>query len=82
MPGAKMGLVDYISRNSFNKAKKFSSYDEHLLVATQTKIRDSFKHLIQNKTRTVQKLNDILKLHLPSLINSANRAANTYFNTQ
>ena len=40
MPGAKMGLVDYISRNPFDRAKKISTYDKHFVVATISKIRD------------------------------------------
>ena len=34
LPGAKIGLVDYISRNSYQPAKSISKYDEELLVAT------------------------------------------------
>ena len=66
-----MGLVDYISRNPFAKAKNVSAYNENFVVATISKIRDSFKHLIQNKRHIVQKFNRILKLHSPSY--SANR---------
>ena len=33
MRGAKMGLVDYISRHTNQKAKKVSAYDEELIVA-------------------------------------------------
>ena len=43
-----MGHADYISRNLFAKANKVSSYDEHFVVATISKIRDSFKHVIEN----------------------------------
>ena len=66
MPGAKLGLVDYKSRNPFAKAKKISTYDEYFVVATISKIRNSMKHLIRNKQNTIQKLDSILKLHLPS----------------
>ena len=66
MPGAKRGLVDYISRNSFTKAKKFSACDKYFVVETISKVRNSFKQLIRNKMHTVQKFNRILKLHLPS----------------
>ena len=66
MPGAKMGLVDYISRNPFARAKKVSTYDEHFVVATISKIRNSMKSLIKNKQNALQKLNSILKLHSPS----------------
>ena len=66
MPGAKMGLVDYISRNPFARAKKISTYDEHFVVATISKIRDSMKHLIVNKHTATKKFKSILKLNLPS----------------
>ena len=66
MPRAKMGLVDYISRNPYARAKKISTYDEHFVVATITKIRDSMKHLITNKQNATKKFSSILKLHLPS----------------
>ena len=66
MPGAKMGLVDYISRNPFARAKKISTYYEHFVVATISKIRNSMKSLIKNKQNALQKLNSILKLHSPS----------------
>ena len=56
MTGAKMGLVDYISRNPFARAKKLSTYDEHFVVATISKFRDSMKHLILNKQTAAEKL--------------------------
>ena len=71
MTGAKMGVVDFISRNTFAKAKIVSSYDENFVVATISKIWDSFTQLIQSKTHTVQKLNGILKLDSTS--HSSNR---------
>ena len=61
-----MGLVDYISRNPFAQAKKVSIYDEHFVLATISKSRDSMKHIIQNKQKTLQKPNSILKVHLPT----------------
>ena len=65
MPGAKMGLVDFISRNPFARAKKISTYDEHFVVATISKIRDSMKHLIINKQTATKKFKSILKSNLP-----------------
>ena len=65
MPGAKMGLVDYISRNPFARAKKISAYDEHFVVATISKIRDSMKQLIINKQTATKKFKSILKSKLP-----------------
>ena len=67
MPGAKMGLVDYISRNPFARANKISSYDEHFVVSTISKIRDSMKHLIINRQTATKKFKNILKSNLPSL---------------
>ena len=45
IPGSKMGLTDYISRNPNNKAKPISRYDEDFVIA-QT---DKLNHLC-NKT--------------------------------
>ena len=58
---AKMGLVDYISRNPFARAEKISTYDEHFVVATVSKIRDSMKSLIINKQKATKKFSSILK---------------------
>ena len=66
MPGAKMGLVDYISRNPYARAKKISTYDEHFVVATISKIRDSMKYLITSKQNATKKFNSILKSNWPS----------------
>ena len=66
MPGAKMCLVDYISRNPFARAKKISTYDEHFVVATISKIRDSMKSLIINKQKATKKFSSILNSNLPS----------------
>ena len=60
-----MGLVDYISRNPFARAKNISTYDEHFVVATISKIRDSMKHLIVNKQTATKKFKSILKSNLP-----------------
>ena len=39
LPGAKMGLVDYISSNPYQPAKSVSKYEEEFLVATLSSIR-------------------------------------------
>ena len=67
MPGAKMGLVDYISRNPYARAKKISTYGEHFVVATISKICDSMKHLITNKQTATEKFTSILTSNWPSL---------------
>ena len=41
IPGTKMGLVDYISRQPNQRAKSITQYDEELMVATISRIRDS-----------------------------------------
>ena len=46
--GAKMGLVDYISRNPYQPAKSVSKYDEEFLVATLSSIH-SDAQLLQQK---------------------------------
>ena len=61
-----MGLVHYISRNPFARAKNISTYDKHFVVGTISKIRDSMKHLITNKQNAIKKFKGILKSHLPS----------------
>ena len=47
LPGAKMGVVDYISRNPSQKS--ISKYDEELLVATLPRIHTDAKLLQQQK---------------------------------
>ena len=54
MPGAKMGFVDYLFRNPFAKTEIVSSYEEHFVVATISKIQNSFKHLIKHKLQTLR----------------------------
>ena len=44
LPGAKMGLVDYISRNPSQKAKKVSAYDEEFIVAKLKLISNPLTH--------------------------------------
>ena len=61
-----MGIVDYISRNPYARAKKMSTYDEHFVVATISTIRDSMKYLITNKQNATKKFNSILKSNWPS----------------
>ena len=55
LPGAEMGLVDYISRNPHQPAKSISKYDE-FLVATLSRIKADAK-LLQNTTRLLNLIN-------------------------
>ena len=61
-----MGLVDYISRNPFAKAKNISTYDEHFVVPTISKFHTSVKNLIKTKQNALQNFKSLLKLHSPS----------------
>ena len=40
-----MGLVDYISRQPYQKAKSITQYDEEFMVATISRIRDAITTL-------------------------------------
>ena len=50
LPGAKMGLVDYISRQPNQKAKVTNKYDEEFAVATITRICDAIASIYVNTT--------------------------------
>ena len=50
LPRAKMGLVDYLSRNAYQPAKSVSKYDEEFLVATLSSIH-SDAQLLQRKLK-------------------------------
>ena len=50
LPGAKMVLVDYISRNSYQPAKSISKNDEEFLVSTVSRIQTDV-NLIEEKTK-------------------------------
>ena len=44
-PGTRMGLVDYISRQPNQNAKSVTQYDEEIMVATISRIRDAITSL-------------------------------------
>ena len=50
IPGAKMGLVDYVSRQPNQAAKVTNKYDEEFAVATITRIRDAIAAIYVNTT--------------------------------
>ena len=56
LPGAKMGLVDYISRNPYQPAKSVSKYDEEFLVATLSSIHADAQLLQQKHNLTANSL--------------------------
>ena len=51
IPGAKMGLVDYISRQPNQQAKATNKYDEEFAVAKITRIRDAIAAIYVNTTQ-------------------------------
>ena len=68
IPGAKMGLVDYISRQPNQKAKVTKKYDEEFAVATITCIRDAIAAIYVNTTPTScqsQHFNSVTHAHSP-----------------
>ena len=48
LPGSKIGLVDYISRDPQHKAVNISTYDEQFLVAKLDVIKRGAKHFLLN----------------------------------
>ena len=53
LPGAKMGLVDYISRQPNQEAKVTNQYDEEFPVATNTRILDAIAAIYVNTTQKI-----------------------------
>ena len=51
IPGAEMGLVDYIYRQPNQEAKLTNKYDEEFAVATITRIRDAIAAIYVNTTQ-------------------------------
>ena len=61
MPGAKTGLVDYISRHPNQKAKKFSAHDEEFIVAKLKLISTSVNSLNLKPTESAVHFNIIIQ---------------------
>ena len=59
LPGAKIGLVDYISRNPYQPAKSISKYNEEFLVATLSSIHSDAKLLQQKHNISAHKLTNL-----------------------
>ena len=51
IPGTRMGLVDYVSRQPNQKAKSITQYDEEFLVATISRIRDAVTSLFSHSNK-------------------------------
>ena len=54
MPGAKMGLVDYISRNPNQKDEKVSAYDEKFIFAKLKLISASVNSFILKSSQSAR----------------------------
>ena len=51
IPGTRMGLVDYISRQPNQKAKSVTQHDEEFMVATISRIRDAITSLFSHSNK-------------------------------
>ena len=51
IPGTRMGLVDYISRQTNQRAKSITQYDEEFMVATISRICDAIKSLFSHSNK-------------------------------
>ena len=63
LPGAKMGLVDYISRNPSQRAKKVFAYDKEFIVAKLKLISKSINALEVDITHPASHLQHLLENH-------------------
>ena len=60
IPGSKMGLTDYISRNPHNKAKPISRYDEEFVIAQTDAIIQNINAIKQRgRPRKLDKLESL-----------------------
>ena len=78
LPGAKMGLVDYISRNPYQPAKIISKYDEEFLVATLSRIQTDAKLLQQDKHVSAVTLDNFYHDNKPVIQTSSTQQTNQY----
>ena len=62
-----MGLVDYVSRHPFQKAKKVSTYDEEFIVAKLNLVSTSINSLELNNTKPATNLHKLLIKDNPAL---------------
>ena len=51
IPGTRMGLIDYISRQLNQKAKSITQYDEEFMVATISRIRNAITSLYDHSNK-------------------------------
>ena len=51
IPGTRMGLVDYILRQPNQQAKSITQYDEEIMIATISRIRDAITTLFSTSNK-------------------------------
>ena len=66
MPGAQLGLVDYISRHPNQKTKKVSVYDENISVAKLNRISASSYSLNLKSNQSAPHLHNLITVHDPA----------------
>ena len=76
LPGAKMGLVDYISRNRSQKAKKISTYDEEFIVAKLKLFSKSINALELKTKNSASHLHQLLTHHTLAMQNASKTKIN------
>ena len=80
MTGAKVGLVDYISRNPFARAKKLSTYDEHFVRTPQMQTSLTINSQISTKPLASQLLLSQKKVPFASQLTLSNSIVNPHLN--
>ena len=71
LPGAKMGLVDYISRNPSQKVKKIFTYDKEFIVAKLKLISKSINALELKTKYSASHLHQLLTHHTLAMQNAS-----------
>ena len=79
LPGSKMGLVDYISRDPQQKAVNISAYDEQFIVAKLDVIKRSAKRFLLNAENSVDfAARNPLKKQASNIPNSTNKLCSEF----
>ena len=80
LPGAKMGIVDYISRNPYQPAKSIPTYDDEFIVATLSRIQTDAKLLQKEKHISVVTPYDFYHDNKPVIQTSSTTHTNEVLN--
>ena len=83
LPGSKMGLVDYISRDPQQKAVNISAYDEQFIVAKLDVIKSGAKCFLLNAENYVNfSAQNPLTKRASNILNSSNKLCSEYAKTR